>query len=47
MINTFTFFKQLHMSIESGPGIKEGKVLKGEGMEGLRELADSCLRTGT
>lgn len=29
------------VSTESGPGFKEGKVLKGEGREALREVADS------
>lgn len=34
----------MHMSIESGSGIKEGKVLKGEGIESLRELVTHVLR---
>lgn len=35
------------MFTESGPRVKEGKVLKGEVMEGLTEAADSCPKTGT
>lgn len=29
------------VSTESGPGGKKGRVLKGEGREGLREVAES------
>lgn len=35
------------MSTESSPGAKEGKALKGEGMDGLSALAEPCPKTGT
>ena len=34
------------MFTESGPGIEAGKVLKGEGMGGLREVAASYPKIG-